>query len=53
MLINVEDIEDYQAKKAEIPFMNAFATQVLIKRIEAAWETIMPNGTDPSSRWCL
>lgn len=43
MLISVEDIEDDQAKEAEIVFMDAFAARVRAEGIEAAWEPILEN----------
>lgn len=43
LLISIEDIEDGQAKQAEIEFMDAFAERVLIHGIEAAWEPILPS----------
>ncbi len=39
LLISIEDIEDDQAKQAEIQFME----RVLIHGIEAAWEPILPS----------
>ena len=43
VLISVEDIEDDQAKEAEIAFMDTFATRVRTEGIEAAWESILGN----------
>ena len=43
VLISVEDIEDDQAKEAEIVFMDAFAARVRSDGIEAAWEPILKN----------
>lgn len=42
-LISVEDIEDDEAKQAEIEFMNAFAKRVRTKGIEAAWAPILDD----------
>ena len=41
VLISVEDIEDDQAKEAEIEFMDAFADRVRTQGIEAAWQPIL------------
>jgi pimeloyl-ACP methyl ester carboxylesterase len=41
VLISVEDIEDDEAKQAEIAFMDAFANRVRTQGIEAAWEPIL------------
>ena len=41
VLISVEDIEDDEAKEAEIAFMDAFAARVRAEGIEAAWEPIL------------
>lgn len=41
VLISVEDIEDDQAKEAEVAFMEAFAARVRTKGIEAAWAPIL------------
>jgi 3-oxoadipate enol-lactonase len=43
VLISVEDIEDDQAKEAEIAFLDAFAARVRAEGIEAAWEPILKN----------
>ena len=43
VLISVEDIEDDQAKEAEIAFLDAFAVRVRAEGIEAAWEPILKN----------
>lgn len=43
VLISVEDIEDDEAKEAEIAFMDAFAVRVRAEGIEAAWEPILGN----------
>ena len=43
VLISVEDIEDDEAKQAEIAFMDAFAERVRHQGIEAAWEPILPE----------
>ncbi|MEV0779534.1 alpha/beta hydrolase [Streptomyces sp. NPDC050428] len=41
VLIGVEDIEDDEAKKAEIRFLDAFAARVEADGIEAGWEPIL------------
>ncbi|WLQ44725.1 hypothetical protein P8A22_35420 [Streptomyces laculatispora] len=41
MLIGVEDIEDDEAKDAEIRFLDAFAARVAADGIEAGWEPIL------------
>ncbi|WP_216916717.1 alpha/beta fold hydrolase [Nocardia noduli] len=41
VLIGVEDIEDDQAKAAEIEFMDAFAERVAAEGIHAGWEPIL------------
>ncbi|WP_062987579.1 alpha/beta fold hydrolase [Nocardia anaemiae] len=41
ILIGVEDIEDDEAKTAEIEFLDAFATRVATDGIEAAWAPIL------------
>lgn len=41
ILISVEDVEDDQAKQAEIEFMDAFAERVRTAGIEAAWEPVL------------
>jgi len=41
ILISVEDIEDDEAKEAEIAFMDVFAARVRSDGIEAAWEPIL------------
>ncbi|MEU6484042.1 alpha/beta hydrolase [Streptomyces sp. NPDC046887] len=41
VLIGVEDIEDDEAKKAEIRFLDAFAARVEAHGIEAGWEPIL------------
>jgi 3-oxoadipate enol-lactonase len=43
VLISVENIEDDEAKEAEIAFMDAFAARVRSEGIEAAWEPILGN----------
>lgn len=43
VLISVEDIEDDEAKQAEIEFMDAFAERVRHQGIDAAWEPILPQ----------
>jgi 3-oxoadipate enol-lactonase len=43
VLISVEDIEDDQAKEAEIAFMDAFAARVRTEGIEAAWKPILED----------
>ncbi|MGW0876034.1 alpha/beta fold hydrolase [Streptomyces sp. NPDC002740] len=43
VLIGVEDIEDDEAKNAEIRFLDAFAARVAADGIEAGWEPILPN----------
>ena len=43
VLISVEDIEDDEAKAAEIVFMDAFAERVRTRGIEAGWAPILPN----------
>ncbi|UUV35943.1 alpha/beta hydrolase [Amycolatopsis roodepoortensis] len=43
ILISVEDIEDDEAKQAEIAFMDAFADRVRTDGIEAAWAPILPD----------
>jgi len=43
VLMSVEDIEDDQAKEAEILFLDAFAARVRAEGIEAAWEPILKN----------
>lgn len=42
LLISIEEIEDDDAKKAEIEFMDAFAERVRSEGIESAWEPILP-----------
>lgn len=41
VLIGVEDIEDDEAKAAEIRFLDAFAARVAADGIEAGWEPIL------------
>jgi 3-oxoadipate enol-lactonase len=43
VLISVEDIEDDQAKVAEIEFMDAFAERVRTQGIGAAWAPLLPD----------
>lgn len=43
VLISVEDIEDDDAKAAEIQFMEDFAARVRNEGIEAAWAPILPQ----------
>lgn len=43
VLISVEDIEDDEAKAAEIQFMDDFAARVRDEGIEAAWAPILPQ----------
>jgi pimeloyl-ACP methyl ester carboxylesterase len=43
VLISVEDIEDDEAKAAEIQFMDDFAARVRNEGIEAAWAPILPD----------
>lgn len=43
VLISVEDIEDDQAKAAEIAFMEAFADRVRNAGLEAAWAPILKD----------
>ena len=43
VLISVEDIEDDEAKAAEIAFMDAFAERVRTRGVEAGWQPILPN----------
>ncbi|MFE6828382.1 alpha/beta fold hydrolase [Streptomyces sp. NPDC057690] len=42
VLIGLEDIEDDEAKDAEILFLDAFAARVAADGIEAGWEPILP-----------
>lgn len=42
-LISVEDIEDDEAKQAEIVFLDEFAARVHLHGIEAAWEPILKH----------
>jgi 3-oxoadipate enol-lactonase len=42
VLISVEDIEDDEAKEAEIELMDAFAERVRTRSISAGWEPILP-----------
>lgn len=41
VLISVEDIEDDQAKEAEIAFLDAFAARVRSDGLDAAWDPIL------------
>jgi 3-oxoadipate enol-lactonase len=41
VLISLEDIEDDEAKAAEVAFMDAFAARVRAEGIEAAWSPIL------------
>jgi 3-oxoadipate enol-lactonase len=43
VLISVEDIEDDEAKAAEVAFMDAFAERVRTRGVEAAWQPILPD----------
>jgi pimeloyl-ACP methyl ester carboxylesterase len=43
VLISVEDIEDDQAKDAEIALLDSFATRVRAEGIEAGWEPLLKN----------
>ncbi|MEU0170313.1 alpha/beta hydrolase [Streptomyces iakyrus] len=43
VLIGVEDIEDDEAKDAEIRFLDAFAARVAADGIEAGWEPILAD----------
>lgn len=43
VLIGVEDIEDDEAKAAEIAFMEAFAERVRMGGVEAGWRPILPD----------
>ncbi|MFW6692153.1 alpha/beta fold hydrolase [Streptomyces sp. MAR4 CNX-425] len=43
VLIGVEDIEDDEAKDAEIRFLDAFAARVATEGIEAGWEPILAD----------
>jgi 3-oxoadipate enol-lactonase len=43
VLISVEDIEDDDAKAAEIVFMDTFAERVRTRGVEAGWQPILPN----------
>lgn len=43
LLISVEDIEDDEAKRAEIAFMDAFAQRVRTDGIDAAWAPVLPD----------
>ncbi|MEV7283849.1 alpha/beta hydrolase [Streptomyces sp. NPDC093252] len=43
VLISVEDIEDDEAKQAEIRFLDAFAARVATDGIEAGWEPILAD----------
>ncbi|MEI5102592.1 alpha/beta hydrolase [Streptomyces sp. PmtG] len=43
VLIGVEDIEDDEAKEAEIRFLDAFAARVAADGIEAGWEPILAD----------
>jgi pimeloyl-ACP methyl ester carboxylesterase len=43
VLISVEDIEDDEAKAAEIQFMDDFAARARNEGIEAAWAPILPG----------
>ncbi|ELS58529.1 alpha/beta fold hydrolase [Streptomyces viridochromogenes] len=43
VLIGVEDIEDDEAKDAEIRFLDAFASRVAADGIEAGWEPILSD----------
>jgi pimeloyl-ACP methyl ester carboxylesterase len=43
VLLSVEDIEDDEAKVAEIAFMDAFAERVRTRGVEAGWQPILPT----------
>jgi 3-oxoadipate enol-lactonase len=43
VVISVEDIEDDEAKEAEIAFMDSFADRVRTQGIEAAWAPVLPD----------
>jgi pimeloyl-ACP methyl ester carboxylesterase len=43
VLVSVEDIEDDEAKHAEVEFMDAFAARVRAEGIEAGWRPILPT----------
>lgn len=43
VLISVEDIEDDEAKAAEIAFMDAFAERVRTGGVDAGWQPILPS----------
>ncbi|MEV1064651.1 alpha/beta hydrolase [Streptomyces sp. NPDC050263] len=43
VLIGVEDIEDGEAKEAEIRFLDAFAARVAADGIEAGWEPLLAD----------
>lgn len=43
ILISVEDIEDDEAKRAEIAFMDEFAERVRTTGVESAWAPILPQ----------
>jgi len=43
VLVSVEDIEDDEAKRAEVAFMDAFADRVRSEGIEAGWRPILPT----------
>jgi 3-oxoadipate enol-lactonase len=43
VLISVEDIEDDEAKAAEVVFMDAFAERVRSHGVEAGWQPILPD----------
>ncbi|MEV1025156.1 alpha/beta hydrolase [Streptomyces sp. NPDC050264] len=43
VLIGVEDIEDDEAKEAEIRFLDAFAARVAADGIEAGWEPVLAD----------
>jgi 3-oxoadipate enol-lactonase len=43
VLISVEDIEDDEAKAAEVAFMDSVAERVRTRGIEAGWQPILPD----------
>lgn len=43
VLISVEDIEDDEAKRTEVAFLDAFAERVRVEGIEAAWAPILQD----------
>jgi pimeloyl-ACP methyl ester carboxylesterase len=43
VVISLEDIEDDEAKAAEVAFMDAFAERVRTGGVEAGWQPILPD----------